>query len=841
MTQAVIDNTIIVEFRKPTREDGSHNAINVNAPQYHIWAFNPNPNPDSEDGWKDHHGPHRGAAKITYATGASSSVDPDSIYAKRIHGLAMVITWMFLFPASIFYSRYFRSVTGWVSVHLYINGIAAVAGVFGFVIFMVLNISNNFRHHMALDILCRPHSLLGVTLALGIFFQSVLGIFNRLSLSSETFDIDRSRFAFLRFAHHWLGRALVIMSFVQVGLGIEVLYPISEIRFRGRGAWIAYVCVCVMWVLAFVIAEVYFKYLYLNSSSKLVVDRTGKLVLVSSAASSPAAYEKLSTKGIPDAHTQLKVAALNAVDTDLLALTWDDIDNNVRNGNLLVVANGKYVYAINSWIQSHPGGQIILHGVAGTDITNDFFNEAGFDAEAFAAPKDSLAAPSTRTLPDTTAVVLARSNTRDAGRARQSAIREARANSGMPPQFEPATFATLATLDEKEWHNIVRARRTHVHTRLAISKLSSLIVGEVVPSEKSLAARPTADGSPGSQHFDRSEYRRYALVSAVNETPVGTTEPIYRFKFCLLYPFDARVGEPPAFLPGQCIELQVRINGKYVARYYTPTCGNPSSFEILVKIYQSGALTPFLAKQKPGERQFKARGPYGTLLLDPERPLFRSSPEWYFERTIAICGGSGIAPAIQLIQTMLLPLCVPLNVWQGYIAANSDEMTLNPGDWVVARRHYYDGWAMGLNLTTQQEGLFPLPVTVPRVGPSARLAIINAMHSHFDAGGMSIIRGAMLAYPMQFSITHCLSRGLPADVDTAALAQAVPGKIVASRVTEEATAQTLLNVRWQFGESDQRQRIIVCGPQGFDGDVYDLLTGTLQVDHNHIMIMPEYE
>ena len=44
---------------------------------------------------------------------------------------------------------------------------------------------------------------------------------------------------------------------------------------------------------------------------------------------------------------------------------------------MLVVGNGHYVYDISKWITSHPGGQLILHAVNGTDITNDYFHEAG--------------------------------------------------------------------------------------------------------------------------------------------------------------------------------------------------------------------------------------------------------------------------------------------------------------------------------------------------------------------------------------------------------------------------------------------------------------------------------
>ncbi|KAL2916200.1 hypothetical protein HK105_204291 [Polyrhizophydium stewartii] len=847
MTQQIVGNAMVVEFRRPTRPStGSlHAQIDINAPQRHIWAFNPNPNPASESGWKDHHGPHRGGYKITYATGEDENTDPDSIIAKRIHGMAMAITWTFVFPSSIYYTRYFRSVSGWLLVHMALQSIGAGVGVIGFAIYIITTLGNNFGGSVNTSLIFRPHSILGLCITVGTLVQGVFGIFNRLSLSSESMNVDRSRFGIVRFVHNWLGRLLVVAAFAQVGLGVQTLYPLSETKFRGAGAWIAYVIVVSFWVLLFMGTDVYYQYRLANVTQKLVVGKDGKKKIVSGLGKASGGGSYAAVPGAQmSAQDQLNEASLRAR-PDLTPFTWGDIDENTRSGNLLVVANGRYVYSINSWIHSHPGGQIILHSVAGTDITNDYFNEAGFDAEAFVPQPRTAAQTHGRALPparSTDAASAAASSV--GGNSSITLTVQERAAPSVDKQLN--TFANMAAMDEAEWQTVVRARRTHVHTRLAIAKLSTLLVGELVAADKRRSLRPAAGagdpsgfGAGDDIPHEPLEYRRYALVSSVCETPTGTLTPVFRLKFCILFPHDTRAGEPEQFEPGQCIEIQARVGGKYVSRYFTPINGNLGGFEVLVKLAPKGGLTPFLVKQKPGDRQFKIRGPFGAPFVRPDVALVPTSPNWCYERIVAICGGSGLAPALQLIQMLLLPTFVPLSVWQAYTATHPDEITLNEGDWVMAREHYFDGWVSGVNLTTQQEGLFPLTVTTPRTGPRTRISIINAAHSHFDVFGSRILSGALLAYPTQIHVVHCLPRGAPMGVDPAEIAAVAPGTVVQSRVTTAVIDAALQVTKWQPGRGDGLQHVLVCGPRSFESAMYDILTDSLSVDHSQITMLPD--
>jgi hypothetical protein len=62
------------------------------------------------------------------------------------------------------------------------------------------------------------------------------------------------------------------------------------------------------------------------------------------------------------------------------------------------------------------------------------------------------------------------------------------------------------------------------------------------------------------------------------------------------------------FNPGEAVELQFRIEGRNVSRYYTPINGAPSSFEIFIKMRETGVLSPTICAHRPGDRQYKIRG-----------------------------------------------------------------------------------------------------------------------------------------------------------------------------------------------------------------------------------------
>ncbi|XJO74519.1 hypothetical protein BDV3_005327 [Batrachochytrium dendrobatidis] len=485
-----------------------------------------------------------------------------------------------------------------------------------------------------------------------------------------------------------------------------------------------------------------------------------------------------------------------------------------------------------SWLMAH--------------ITNDFFNDTGYDAEAFIprlALRSQSPAANHRMLPKNVGTLDHNLNHSSETLKLHTDFEEIQKSTknnqslAYSPSFSSTSTSHMSPLDEKEWQYVIRARRTHVHTRLAMTKLSTLIVGRLASPTHLTNQSFLSDSS--KTLFDPTEYRRYALVSSTLETTQGTTTPVYRLKFCLLYPYDLRQNEPENFMPGQCVQLQTRVNNAVVSRFYSPIKGNPVCFEIALKVYTAtGTVSPFLSRQKLGERQFKIRGPFGIPIVHPELPLGDGMgsimPSVFYDRLVLIGGGSGLVMAIQFIQTLLLSVQTPIVVWQAYTAKNSDEITLSVGDWVVAHHHYLDGWAEGVNLTTRQSGLFPLPVTIPRGGASLKIAVINATKSHFEIFGRDILTGALLAYPQHIQITHYLSRGGSSEV----LKQPdIPGVAFDGHISGYSLNQAMQSIGWQSPSYGTNQRVVVCGSKLFQGNMCDLACGECGIDYSNLTIL----
>ncbi|RKO88613.1 hypothetical protein BDK51DRAFT_17643, partial [Blyttiomyces helicus] len=830
--QTFANNSVFVEFRRRTRpRDGIHRDIDITTNISCIWAFNPNPDPRGANGWKFHHDVNRGAYIINWLTGNDAVSDGVSIYAKRIHGAGMASAWLLAFPFAIYYGRYLRSRPGWMWVHIIVQCFGLSIVIF-FASYVINSLQSNWGTNTWQDLPTRAHPLTGLILFPLTMVQGFFGLFNRLGMSVESFNVDRSRFNLVRFVHNWLGRLLVVAGFVQTAMGVQTLFPWEEAQFRGLPVWIVWVVLVAGWIVLFAITEVVYQRRAVNADSKLIRVE-GKTRVQPPRGKTGDGPEMLPLM-------ELAAASSSNVSGELPSYTWEEIDASVQSGHLLVVADGRFVYGIDEWITSHPGGQIILHSVAGTDVTSDYFHEAGFDAAAFVPKAPSLEKQRNvnRHLPDVA----------------PPAYFVPVAARPLPESFSAvANTAALAKLSPTEWKNVVRARRVHVHTKLAIQKLSTLLVGELAIGQRSNRGNTSTKSLLPPNSFEPTEYRRFAIVSSqLQTTSGGTLNPVYRLKFCTLYPHDTRLGEPIVFLPGHCVEIQARVNGRYVSRYYTPIGGGPVGFEIFVKVTPNGVFSPFLAKQKPGDRQFKVRGPFGTPIVDPERPLTVGANDWCLDRLLLITAGSGLAPALQLIEYLFLPTYVPLAARATYVAQNPDELTVSDGDWVMTRSHTYDGWAEGINLTTTLEGVFPLPVTIPHCGSNVRVALLSTVRSPYDSFGTDILAGALNAYPQNIAITHRLSRGLglasainpTADADLAA--ELCPGTFAPGRINDADVADAVNAVGWLFPSDEhpeaadvrRRQRAFVCGPRAFEGFVYETLCDA-GLAHDDVSLLPD--
>ncbi|KAJ3306089.1 hypothetical protein HDU76_004907, partial [Blyttiomyces sp. JEL0837] len=831
------NGVLLAEFRRyttPSDGESTHVPLDLNKEYTNILlACNSNPIPTPSESWKIYHGRNtptgnRQKFVVNLKNGDWKVYFGGSIESKMLHGVGMGFTFMILNPAAVYWARYVKSIKGfnrgWMWVHM---------------------------------------GLQCCTVTLAISFASEGVWKSKFKVRRHTWDWVLKSLE-KKFGSSWGNgsRVNVMTGFTLGGVGVGV-------NGSGKGGW---------WQSEKAAGKVksfglFNKDLDVKDEKEATVGDDWKPTFGKEISAAPRlTFRKGPGKSgftivrpsVPT--TILENAAVVKKDEKSekwKTFTWTEIDEALKNRENYVIANGKYVYDINQWIYTHPGGSIVLQQVAGTDVTNDYFNESGYDASAF-VPKQALSrtlgmSNAHRHLPTVVEPVNPQErsveslNLQSQSHPLQPPIRK---ESKPPSLISSFRAAELLLISENEWKLLVKARRTNVHSKLAIEKLSSLMVGEISQEEREqtnllgggfrfLGGDDDENGGSGIE-FSPMEYRRYALIDTQLVSEVNCQNPVYKQKFCILYPFDTRKNEPTEFLPGQCIEIQMKVKNTIISRYYTPQSGSPTCFEVHVKLVRQGQLTPQLIRQRLGDRQIKIRGPFGTPLLSLVRGFSGNGrfglSEFLpvsFDRMLFVCGGSGLAPLIHYLEWMFLPKHVPLYVIQSYEASQPDEISLNEGDWVTVSEHLHDGWAMGRNQRTGQEGLFPLPITIPRCGLNARIAIVNAVRTPQEAFGSKVLRSVLLAYPTHAtSVTHCLSRwnNDNSQATTELLSDACPGDVVPGRVNVGVIVDSLDRCKW-VSNITLNKKVVLCGPQSFEGAMMDVLE-RCGIDHQDILILP---
>ncbi|RKO83491.1 hypothetical protein BDK51DRAFT_29139, partial [Blyttiomyces helicus] len=351
---------LICSFRRLTypADTNLHQTLNVSSLINMIWAFNPRSGLNSNNDWFTHHGwNHRGAIVAALGEGVMAPRDPVSFTNKCIHGAGMSFVWLVMFPISVYYARYLRNRSGWILVHTFMQS----AGTIAITAFLVVILTT-------VVYLDRPHAKLGLVLVSGVGIQFLLGILNALRLSNESIASVAKT---VRLSHNLFGASLLVSSIAQIYLGLDNLNPYSDASVPAL--WPVFWVIVGTWVAAFAGTEIYF-YLQVRRTDS----GTGKPTESFAADGGKGMY--VAAKGVEVSSEALMTSK---AEEERRTFTWRSLQEAIADGELLVVANGRFVYDISKWIRSHPGGQIILHAVAGTDISNDYFHESGFDAGEF--------------------------------------------------------------------------------------------------------------------------------------------------------------------------------------------------------------------------------------------------------------------------------------------------------------------------------------------------------------------------------------------------------------------------------------------------------------------------
>jgi len=272
-------------------------------------------------------------------------------------------------------------------------------------------------------------------------------------------------------------------------------------------------------------------------------------------------------------------------------------------------------------IPHHPGGEAILYQVLGTDISRELLlTHADLSNEditfknilpenqrtPWACPSNSNCFK-TEEISDAPLPLKKSGNNggkhgdeidQELGMSRsKSTLTPARArDSGLLTLINRQdSIRPFTEMDQKQ---IIRSRLFHVHSRLAKDRLQSLVIGRLsvnkdiiindIPGDKS-----KHENTPLSP-YNYNEYRRYVITRRVVASGTENSQkPYYIIRLAALHPeiFSKYSNVPVYFLPGEYVEICVRIEGQWITRPYTPLAGSIiSRFEILVKTYSGGAM-----------------------------------------------------------------------------------------------------------------------------------------------------------------------------------------------------------------------------------------------------------
>jgi cytochrome-b5 reductase len=148
---------------------------------------------------------------------------------------------------------------------------------------------------------------------------------------------------------------------------------------------------------------------------------------------------------------------------------------------------------------------------------------------------------------------------------------------------------------------------------------------------KSVSSKPPKKKDINLGVLNARVYQSFPIVEKFN-----LSHDTIRFVFGL--PHENSVLGLPT---GQHIAIRHMVNGKQLARSYTPTSSNKDTgrLELTIKIYEGGKLTPYLSKLQVGDT-VEIRGPKGEMKY--HKNLVKEMG--------MIAGGTGITPMYQIIR-----------------------------------------------------------------------------------------------------------------------------------------------------------------------------------------------
>ncbi|ORZ38620.1 hypothetical protein BCR44DRAFT_1483365 [Catenaria anguillulae PL171] len=691
------------------------------------------------------------------------------------HGSLMLILFGLVFPSMAVLARYARPhVRDWARIHGAIQTLAALLTVIS-----ALLVLNN-------DYACtKPHKQFGILILVLLGVQVAGGIAHYRTLVGPPAQVPHGVYRNGR-VHATIGAVILILGVVQMPQGIHHGW-----RFMSADGWkspwyvVYYILMCI-WAIVVAVLEARRQV----TQRRLRIKRDVDDHYLPLSLFAPSHHHALSTstataaQAVPDVSNVLAVttahaAASHARSLGLPEVTWAQVESAIEDdAKSWIVGPGGVVYDIRKWITAHPGGPQVLLDAIGCNVSLDYFNVETFDVHRFKPFPEPLSASSS---PSTSA-------------SRPSSFH-------CQHIMSASTQIATRRVTQSDMSLVLAARRTHIHSPTAISKLAPMAAAII---------------SDAGSVFDKHEYRRYALTEY---TPAGSS--MTRISFTLLYPNETYPEEPAYFLPGHCIQIRFRSwpplatrahirrasassnLTKYTSRYLTPISGNMTHLTCMLKLDPGDALSTLLASTYASPKQYQLRGPFGTPLINPSRPLPFSNGCWDHVLFL-VAGMADAALAVQTLayyfaQTYWPVACVDAHVPQGH-----GQVCVRVGERIMIRQVLANGWVW---VTTSEGvgGMIPLRCIGAWIGPNPKVTVVVHEKDREAVGVTEMLESIATAYPSQVLVNYRLTCPPTAMEDPMAV------RVSLGDMSQEFISSLLAATHHPHRQGSQ-STVIMCGP-----------------------------
>lgn len=482
-------------FSRPlVKSDDSDRAVDITAPIRVIVAFSDHAN------FYDTHGVDQRAQGVLDLVSGQGTVFIQPANIHYVHGLTMVITYAFMYPAGVIIARYFKATDSWAFRHAtMMKGGAASSAYLGLSMFA----QNGFLVTM-------PHHWLGLTIIFFVCVQIGLGM---LTQWKSSHSVSRG----IRRWHKIIGWCILLSSVAQGYMGIKSLPGGPAITDPLQAAWLTWFVLIAALCLAFETFGC-----VRNSRAKAHFDAVQK-------GEKPPQLDRdnSSRLGLIGMFRAQNLLGDNLAEQLPTTYTWKQIRDLVNDGRCLVVINNIVCDVRTRWAKSHPGGKEVLRESVGTDRTPSFF---GFAEPVYAAQE----------LSDNSKVPIAHKHS---GSALQHTISKKLGIGRLDP---PTHY------DYTQTYNL----KTSVHS-LSLSKMDPAWLGydlNIHPDQYQLAllvAKDTLCNDMDQKQDDSSEKKAaLSIMRRFKKRSLGT-QPVRLFRFVILGPVNLHNWEDHQDAPGK--------------------------------------------------------------------------------------------------------------------------------------------------------------------------------------------------------------------------------------------------------------------------------------------------